>query len=68
MHWGKAFQDAFYTLLMTALHPGKPDELAADVLRRTAWSNWHSGAPAGDLLEGKDPRPGQVNRYLNPAA
>jgi CRISPR-associated endonuclease/helicase Cas3 len=43
-----------------AFEVGKINALAADVLRRTAWANWHSGAPARDLLEGRDPRPAQV--------
>ena len=43
-----------------AFDPGTPDQLAAQVIRRTAWSGWHSGAPASDLLGGRDPRPAQI--------
>jgi CRISPR-associated endonuclease/helicase Cas3 len=43
-----------------AFTPGKVDQLAADVLRRTGWTDWHSGVPAGDLLEGRNPRPAQI--------
>jgi CRISPR-associated endonuclease/helicase Cas3 len=43
-----------------AFAPGKPDQLAADVLQRTGWIAWHSGAPALALLDGRVPRPAQV--------
>ncbi len=43
-----------------AFTPGQPEALASDVLDRTAWSGWHSGASALDLLEGRNPRPAQV--------
>jgi CRISPR-associated endonuclease/helicase Cas3 len=43
-----------------AFEPGEADALAAGVLGRTAWSGWHSGAPAHDILEGRDPRPAQI--------
>jgi len=43
-----------------AFTPGEVNQLAADVLRRTGWTDWHSGAPAGDLLEGRKPRPAQL--------
>jgi hypothetical protein len=43
-----------------AFEPGEADALAAGVLTRTAWSGWHSGAPARDILEGRDPRPAQI--------
>jgi CRISPR-associated endonuclease/helicase Cas3 len=42
-----------------AFEPGEPDALAADVLRRTVWSNWHSGARPDQILAGRDPRPAQ---------
>jgi CRISPR-associated endonuclease/helicase Cas3 len=43
-----------------AFEHGEVNVLAADVLQRTGWSHWHSGVPADDLREGKDPRPAQV--------
>jgi CRISPR-associated endonuclease/helicase Cas3 len=43
-----------------AFATGEPDQLAADVLRRTGWSAWHSGDPAPALLEGRAPRPAQI--------
>jgi CRISPR-associated endonuclease/helicase Cas3 len=43
-----------------AFEVGEVNALAADVLRRTAWTDWHSVASARDLLEGRDPRPAQV--------
>jgi CRISPR-associated endonuclease/helicase Cas3 len=43
-----------------AFEVGEVDALAADVLRRTAWTDWHSGASARDLLQGREPRPAQV--------
>ena len=43
-----------------AFEPDEADSLASGVLRRTAWSGWHSGAPAHDILEGRDPRPAQI--------
>jgi CRISPR-associated endonuclease/helicase Cas3 len=49
-----------------AFTPGKVDQLAADVLRRTGWTDWHSGAPAGDLLEGREPRPAQIGTLALP--
>jgi CRISPR-associated endonuclease/helicase Cas3 len=49
-----------------AFTPGKVDQIAADVLRRTAWTDWYSGAHAGDLLEGRDPRPAQVGTLALP--
>jgi CRISPR-associated endonuclease/helicase Cas3 len=42
-----------------AFDPGSVDDRAADVLERTAWNGWHSGAAAIDLLNGKEPRPAQ---------
>jgi CRISPR-associated endonuclease/helicase Cas3 len=66
--FGPPVQHLFAGILMAsdwmasgfAFTPGKVDELAAEVLRRTGWTDWHSGAPAGDLLEGREPRPAQV--------
>jgi len=43
-----------------AFTPGEPETLASDVLDRTAWNGWHSGAAAQNLLEGRNPRPAQV--------
>ena len=43
-----------------AFEPGEADQLAADVLDRTAWSGWHSGASPLSLLEGREPRPAQI--------
>jgi CRISPR-associated endonuclease/helicase Cas3 len=43
-----------------AFTPGAPEALASDVLDRTVWTGWHSGAPAQDLLEGREPRPAQL--------
>jgi CRISPR-associated endonuclease/helicase Cas3 len=43
-----------------AFDVGEVNALAAELLRRTAWTNWHSGAPARELLEGHVPRPAQV--------
>jgi CRISPR-associated endonuclease/helicase Cas3 len=43
-----------------AFDPGEPDQRAANVLRRTGWSAWHSGAPALALLEGRVPRSAQI--------
>jgi hypothetical protein len=43
-----------------AFDPGAVADRAADVLDRTAWNGWHSGAPAVDLLNGKEPRPAQA--------
>jgi CRISPR-associated endonuclease/helicase Cas3 len=49
-----------------AFAPGEVDDLAVDVLRRTAWSQWHSGAAAIDLLNGQAPRPAQVGMLSLP--
>src|SRR5262249_12218894 len=49
-----------------AFTPGEVDQLATDVLRRTGWTDWHSGAPASDLLEGRDPRPAQIGTLALP--
>jgi CRISPR-associated endonuclease/helicase Cas3 len=49
-----------------AFETGGPDALAADVLRRTAWTGWHSGASARDTLEGRDPRPAQTGTLQLP--
>jgi CRISPR-associated endonuclease/helicase Cas3 len=49
-----------------AFAPGTVDQLAADVLRRTGWTDWHSGAPAADLLEGRNPRPAQLGTLALP--
>jgi CRISPR-associated endonuclease/helicase Cas3 len=43
-----------------AFEPGEADQLAADVLDRTAWNGWHSGASALSLLETREPRPAQI--------
>jgi CRISPR-associated endonuclease/helicase Cas3 len=43
-----------------AFEPGEADQLATDVLDRTAWSGWHSGASPLSLLEGREPRPAQI--------
>jgi CRISPR-associated endonuclease/helicase Cas3 len=43
-----------------AFAPGKPDQLATDVLQRTGWTAWHSGVPALAVLDGRVPRPAQV--------
>jgi CRISPR-associated endonuclease/helicase Cas3 len=49
-----------------AFTPGEVAQLAADVLWRTGWADWHSGAPAGDLLEGREPRPAQIGTLALP--
>jgi CRISPR-associated endonuclease/helicase Cas3 len=49
-----------------AFTPGEIDQLAADVLRRTAWSDWHSGVPALNLLDGREPRPAQIGTLALP--
>jgi CRISPR-associated endonuclease/helicase Cas3 len=49
-----------------AFDPGTADQLAANVLRRTAWSDWHSGAPALNLLDGREPRPAQIGTLALP--
>jgi CRISPR-associated endonuclease/helicase Cas3 len=51
-----------------AFEVGEVDALAEGVLRRTAWSDWHSGAAARDLLGGKEPRPAQVGMLELPIA
>ncbi len=74
LHFTPAAQHLFAGILMAsdwmasgfAFTPGKVDQLAADVLRRTAWTDWHSGAPAGDLLEGREPRPAQIGTLALP--
>jgi AMP-binding enzyme C-terminal domain len=43
-----------------AFTPGDVDRLAEDVLQRAAWSRWHSGARAVDLLDDREPRPAQA--------
>jgi CRISPR-associated endonuclease/helicase Cas3 len=43
-----------------AFEPGEADQLAANVLDRTAWNGWHSGASPISLLEGREPRPAQI--------
>jgi CRISPR-associated endonuclease/helicase Cas3 len=43
-----------------AFFPGAVEDRAKDVLERTAWNGWHSGAAAIDLLNGKEPRPAQA--------
>jgi hypothetical protein len=43
-----------------AFTPGELEALASDVLTRTVWSGWHSGASPKDLLEGRNPRPAKV--------
>ena len=49
-----------------AFTPGEVEQLATDVLRRTGWTNWHSGARACHLLEGRDPRPAQIGTLALP--
>jgi CRISPR-associated endonuclease/helicase Cas3 len=49
-----------------AFEPGEPDSLAAEVLRRTAWAGWHSGASAQEILEGRAPRPAQIGTLRLP--
>src|SRR5262249_28110213 len=49
-----------------AFASGGVDQLAADVVRRTAWSGWSSGAPAIDLLDGREPLPAQVGTLSLP--
>ena len=43
-----------------AFDPGTVDQRASDVLSRTAWNGWHSGAEPLRLLEGREPRPAQI--------
>jgi CRISPR-associated endonuclease/helicase Cas3 len=43
-----------------AFEPSEADQLAANVLDRTVWSGWHSGASPLSLLEGREPRPAQI--------
>jgi CRISPR-associated endonuclease/helicase Cas3 len=43
-----------------AFDPGTVDQRAAGVLKRTAWSGWHSGASAHGLLGGRTPRLAQA--------
>jgi hypothetical protein len=43
-----------------AFEPGDVDQLASDVLNRTAWNGWRSGALPLTLLEGRQPRPAQI--------
>jgi CRISPR-associated endonuclease/helicase Cas3 len=74
LHFTPAAQHLFAGILMAsdwmasgfAFTPGNVDQLATDVLRRTGWTDWHSGAPADDLLEGRDPRPAQVGALALP--
>jgi CRISPR-associated endonuclease/helicase Cas3 len=74
LHFTPAAQHLFAGILMAsdwmasgfAFTPGEVEQLAADVLRRTVWTDWHSGAPAGDLLEGRDPRPAQIGTLALP--
>jgi CRISPR-associated endonuclease/helicase Cas3 len=74
LHFTPAAQHLFAGILMAsdwmasgfAFTPGEVDQLAVDVLRRTGWTDWHSGAPAGNLLEGRDPRPAQTGTLALP--
>jgi len=67
-------QHLFAGILMTsdwmasgfAFTPGEVHQLAAEVLRRTGWTDWHSGAHARDLLEGHEPRPAQIGTLTLP--
>jgi CRISPR-associated endonuclease/helicase Cas3 len=43
-----------------AFEPGDVDQLASDVLDRTGWSGWYSGASPLLLLDGREPRPAQI--------
>jgi CRISPR-associated endonuclease/helicase Cas3 len=74
LHFTPTAQHLFAGILMAAdwmasgfvFAPGKVDQLATDVLQRTAWTDWHSGASAGDLLEGREPRPAQLGTLSLP--
>src|SRR5262249_19313209 len=43
-----------------AFEPGDVDQLAFDVLDRTGWNGWYSGASPLLLLKGREPRPAQI--------
>jgi CRISPR-associated endonuclease/helicase Cas3 len=49
-----------------AFEPGDVDRLASDVLDRTVWNGWHSGAPSLSLLEDREPRPAQIGTLKMP--
>jgi hypothetical protein len=49
-----------------AFAAGDANALATDVLRRTVWAGWHSGASTLSLLEGRDPRPAQIGTLALP--
>src|SRR5262249_28245810 len=49
-----------------AFKSGETGKLAADVLEATAWTNWHSGAAACDLLCRRSPRPAQIGALALP--
>jgi CRISPR-associated endonuclease/helicase Cas3 len=74
LHFTPAAQHLFAGILMAsdwmasgfAFTPGEVNQLAADVLRRTAWTDWHSGAPAGEVLEGREARPAQIGTLALP--
>src|SRR5262249_6632277 len=71
---GPLLQHLFAGILMAsdwmasgfAFMSGEVDQLAAEVLRRTGWTDWHSGAHARDLLEGHEPRPAQIGTLALP--
>jgi CRISPR-associated endonuclease/helicase Cas3 len=74
LHFTPAAQHLFAGILMAAdwmasgfaFAPGSVEHRANDVVQRTAWSNWHSGAPARALLEGREPRPAQIGTLALP--
>jgi CRISPR-associated endonuclease/helicase Cas3 len=74
LHFTPAAQHLFAGILMAsdwmasgfAFTPGEVDQLATDVLRRTGWTGWHSGARARDLLGGREPRPAQIGALALP--
>jgi CRISPR-associated endonuclease/helicase Cas3 len=74
LHFTSAAQHLFAGILMAAdwmasgfaFAPGSVDQRANDVIQRTVWSNWHSGASARALLEGRDPRPAQIGTLALP--
>jgi CRISPR-associated endonuclease Cas3-HD len=43
-----------------AFEPGNVDQRASNVLSRTAWNGWYSGAAPLSLLEEREPRPAQI--------
>jgi CRISPR-associated endonuclease/helicase Cas3 len=49
-----------------AFEPGDADHLASNVLDRTVWSSWHSGASALSLLAAHEPRPAQIGTLNMP--